>query len=577
MGNCFEVKKENSNINIKNKSNLNDNNKEEQIEEKNKNKKNVSSIRETLASSIINSKGKFESQNGVGKKEKDKEVIKVNDKEKEKNENKYTEDEYFGENNIFSDSKESKKIDNEIKKERINSINKALNSYSNFDIKKTYYLVCPYCKERSPHIEKIKYDSNNNDFEVNFKCNCLNSLRPDSSLLNKFLSIDKPLNPCINHPKEILLYYCENCKKSFCKLCKEEHKDHKIEKNNNPISKENIEIILKQTEEEKNQFLGVKILVKTLERYLDEIDEENISFEEPQEKKEDLQLQYSCSNTLDCFNDRIISLIELKSGWLVAGSFDFKMIYIWLPEDNFSFRKIQEIGYVFCLLEFEPFKILSGTSEGNICLRELNIDNDKEYNFLGHEMYVNCLIKIDKKYFASASNDSTIRIWDYYERKEKRILIGHVGYIFSLIKLNNGNLCSGGEDQTIKFWDWEKGLCLKIIENSHTNYIKCLCQFNDNYIISGDIDKNIKIWENYKCIGKKIEHEDEIKTICQIDETHFASGSFDNTIKIWDFRNFTCIQTLKGHSSNVNNIIKLKNNCLASCSSDRTIKIWKMV
>ena len=579
-----------------------------------KNISNNNEIKNTQASSnIINCNKKFESENKLEEKEDKKEnkkekniksKAKVSNKEKKDNQNNKNEKDNSKKDRTkqrsvsesISNLNESKIKKDETKEENKNekiknSINniktiqkEVSNPYSDLDENKSYYLTCPKCKERAPHIEKIKYDSSNNDFMANFKCNCFINKESDFSLLKLFFSEDKPLNLCNIHDTEVLIYYCQNCKKSFCKLCKSEHTGHKKQKNKFFISKENIEFILKTLEEIKNVFGGTKLIKKTFERYLAEFNEENISLEasyqeeQEEEKEKEQKLQYSCFTTMNCFYDRVISLIELKSGWLAASSYDKKMIYIWICEDNFCVRKIQEKGYALSLLEFEPKKILSGTSEGNICLRKIFSDTNKEeYNFEGHDMSVNCLIKINEKYFASGSNDCTIHVWDYYERKEYRILIGHTGYILSLIILNNGNLCSGGQDLTIKFWDWENALCLKEIKAAHTDYIKCLCQFNDNYLISGAIDKTIKIWDNCECVKQLNEHKDEIKTLCKIDENYFASGSNDNTIKIWDIRNFSCIQTLKGHSSNVCSIIKLTNNCLASCSLDKTIKIWKNI
>ena len=62
------------------------------------------------------------------------------------------------------------------------------------------------------------------------------------------------------------------------------------------------------------------------------------------------------------------------------------------------------------------------------------------------------MVKCSDKYFASASNDYTFHIWDYYKNEEElKTIEAHEDCIFSLIKLTNGNLCSGGGDLTIKF------------------------------------------------------------------------------------------------------------------------------
>jgi WD40 repeat protein len=263
----------------------------------------------------------------------------------------------------------------------------------------------------------------------------------------------------------------------------------------------------------------------------------------------------------------------LQSGLLAGGS-ENSQIYIWAPDTGFCYKQIQEIGQVFCLLEFEPNKLLSGTSECNICLRDIySTTDDFIFNFLGHENYVLCLVKCNNNIFASGGNDGTIRIWNYYQKIEIRKIDDGNNSILCLIKLKNGNLCSGGSDLSIKFWNWENGEFLNEIVKAHDEYIKCLCEIKENILLSGSDDNTIKIWKEYECCGVLEEHKNTVRALCKINNNYFASGSFDNKIKIWDFKNMKCIQTLEGHYSNVNAVIKLKNNSLASCSMDKTIKI----
>ena len=286
-------------------------------------------------------------------------------------------------------------------------------------------------------------------------------------------------------------------------------------------------------------------------------------------------MQYKCIKTLNGHKEKVVSLIELESGYLASGSYD-NFIYIWDINIGNYINKKKENGYVFCLLEFESNMILSGTSDNNINLWDISNMEDKYiYSFKAHQLWVNCLVKIDSQFFASASNDANIIIWDYNRRAHIKFLQGHRDCILSLIKLNDdGHLCSGSADLTIKIWDWKKGICL-ITLSGHEKWVKCLCQLKDGTLLSGSDDKKIKVWKNNKMIYSIKEHTYSIRALCQIDENHFASGSFDKKIKIWDIKNFDCIQTLTEHTGNIISIIKLHDNKLASCSCDKTIKIWE--
>ena len=289
----------------------------------------------------------------------------------------------------------------------------------------------------------------------------------------------------------------------------------------------------------------------------------------------DLNQIYKYYKTLQNNNEKITFILELKSGMIASGTCEGK-IYIWIPEQDYCLKYFQEVGEVLCMLEMEKDKILSGTIQANIGLRDINNSNpdDFSFNFIGHSGYVNSLVQCNDEIFASASNDATIKIWDYYQRKEIRTIKGHEDCILTLIKLKNGNLCSGSADYSIKFWEWETGICLKEIKNAHKGYIVSLCEFENGILISGSMEKEIKIWKEEECIKELYGHENAIRIICKIDENLFVSGSLDNSIKIWNIKDFKCCQTLKGHTSNVTGIIKLSNNNLMSCSLDSSIKIW---
>jgi WD40 repeat protein len=455
--------------------------------------------------------------------------------------------------------------------------------YSKYDINNDYYLFCPDCKDKIPYIEKVAYNEDVDDFNIKYKCNCSNE--SDNSPLNQMISTEKPKNLCEKHNKEQLILFCKICRKTFCKLCNKQHKNHVKEKF---ISKENGESIINIVNEKKDKIKGIEIINKIIENLLkdDEISEilnmedvedniSDISFEDnTKEERQKGDKEYICSNTIKGHEDKVVSLVILRSGYVATGSYD-STVRIWDIEQGACVKIIQEIGSVICLLEFESFKLLTGTSECNIGLWDINDDKEEEIcNFLGHQLWVNCLEKCDDNYFASGSNDSTIIIWDYNERKDIKTIKAHDDCVLCLIKLKNGNLCSGSADFYIKIWDWKNGVCLSSIK-AHENWVKCLCQFDDDILLSGSDDRTIKIWKNEQCMATLNGHINSIRALCKIDDNFFASGSFDNNINIWDYKKQMIVQVLKGHTSNVTCLAKFKKNSLISCSTDYTIKLWE--
>jgi WD40 repeat protein len=307
---------------------------------------------------------------------------------------------------------------------------------------------------------------------------------------------------------------------------------------------------------------------------------------EPQIKKETIITKYKNIMTLEGHTEKVTSLIQLASDKLVSGSYD-NTLCIWDINDSSKQKpekRIQEQGRPLFILEFEKNKILTATSNNQINLWNLNNDPiNLEYTFEGHELWINCLVKIDYQKFASASNDAMIIIWDYNNRKIISTLEGHEDCILTLIILKNGKLCSGGADQFIKIWDIEKYTCIQTLY-SHEKWVKCLLELNNDIILSGSDDKTIKLWKyntkenKYDLFKTLLGHNHSVRTLCQIDDNHFASGSFDCTIKIWEINNWNCIETLIGHSSIIIWMININfkgKNIIASCSDDKSIKLWE--
>ena len=169
--------------------------------------------------------------------------------------------------------------------------------YLNFDINKVYYLVCPNCKCRIPHIDIINYDTKYNDFKISYNCICNSKL--EESYLGLLFNIEKPLNLCIYH-NNILNHYCKDCKKSLCELCKEFHLLHEMEDNINFIPKDKIEIILKMTNDKNVHIKGSAIINQFIKRYLVK-----------KEEKEETIKEYCYFKELKGHKNRVLSLIKL--------------------------------------------------------------------------------------------------------------------------------------------------------------------------------------------------------------------------------------------------------------------------
>ena len=321
-----------------------------------------------------------------------------------------------------------------------------------------------------------------------------------------------------------------------------------------------------------------------------EVNEEEEQKEENNTDKEknsnnDDKNEFQCVKTLEGHTDKVVSLIEIESGKLVSGSYD-KTIRIWDINDKIGNEQvINENSKILCLLEFEKNKILSGIGDNSINLWDLENPSEKIFSFEGHTAWVNALVKCDSKCFASASNDKTIKIWDYFKRECVSTLTGHTDCILSLILLKNKKLCSGSADSTIRIWDLNNRNCILTLSEKIGGWVKCIMELDNSVLVTGwEKHNNIILWKNENNFKTLEGHTNQVRTFCQINKKYFASGSFDYTIKIWNIDSWECVQTLDEHKGCIICLISLKyqnqndnenNQLIASCSNDKKIKIWK--
>ncbi|KAI0093825.1 WD40-repeat-containing domain protein [Irpex rosettiformis] len=115
--------------------------------------------------------------------------------------------------------------------------------------------------------------------------------------------------------------------------------------------------------------------------------------------------------------------------------------------------------------------------------------------------------------FATASDDSTVRIWSFEESREERVLTGH-GWDVKCVEWHptKGLLVSGSKDNMIKFWDPRSGTVLSTL-HYHKNTIQALAWSPDGNLV--------------------------------------ASASRDQTVRVFDIRAMKELRVLKGHKKEV--------------------------
>ena len=248
--------------------------------------------------------------------------------------------------------------------------------------------------------------------------------------------------------------------------------------------------------------------------------------------------------------------------------------------------------------------------------------NDSTFFHIGHTDRITAIAysPIDH-YFATGSDDCTVKIWDVltgacvktlhigwgvtsicYSPNGHYIVIGswqkvakiydiksglcikklhgHKQCITSIVYHPDGNHILTGAGSTAKFWDVKTGKCLKSLYNCSPSIISIHYCFDGQCAIIGLKDGKLKLWDLVLNRG--------IRTISlssppppysspyyygplyQIPESYHPSS-------IWGLKENVCFLIDNYHKDNVSSIISLPNtHCVVTTSLDGTAKIWDL-
>ncbi|CDO95837.1 unnamed protein product [Kluyveromyces dobzhanskii CBS 2104] len=160
----------------------------------------------------------------------------------------------------------------------------------------------------------------------------------------------------------------------------------------------------------------------------------------------------------------------------------------------------------------------------------------------GHTGWIRCVSvdPVDNEWFATGSNDTTIKIWDLGTGKLKKTLMGHaMGVRDTAVSKRHPYMFSASEDKLVKCWDLEKNIAIRDF-HGHLSGVHTV-----------DVHPSLDI---------------------------IVTAGRDAVLRLWDIRSRSEIMVLPGHESPVNKVKCLPvDPQIVSCSGDATIRLWDIV
>jgi WD40 repeat protein len=179
---------------------------------------------------------------------------------------------------------------------------------------------------------------------------------------------------------------------------------------------------------------------------------------------------------------------------------------------------------------------------------------------------------------ASASADTTVRLWNLAKGGDSTVLLGHDNAVNGVAFDASGTLLvSCSADATVRLWNAPKAEVRHIFEG-HSDEVTCIVVTPDLRIISGSRDTSLRLWNTGKADGILGRHDDWLRDVTvSLDGMLLASASKDGTVALWSLDMLKQILRLSAHTGGVDSVsFSPDAQLLATGGRDNAIRLWAL-
>lgn len=231
-------------------------------------------------------------------------------------------------------------------------------------------------------------------------------------------------------------------------------------------------------------------------------------------------------------------------------------------------------------VEFSADGTKLATASRDTTIRVWNVETGELLSILrGHsDSVVDVSFSPDSSQLISGSADKTVRLWNIETEEELGVYEGHTFDVYAVSFHPSGNqFASGGTDNRVILWNGSSSVTERILDK-HTNAVWSVEYTSDGtQLFSGGFDNFIRIWQPMTGIEThNIRTGHNILDLSVSSDARLVATANDSyTIELFNAATGEQLTTFEGHTRIVYGIdFNPDDSLLASASGDDTIKIW---
>ena len=223
------------------------------------------------------------------------------------------------------------------------------------------------------------------------------------------------------------------------------------------------------------------------------------------------------------------------------------------------------------------------SASNDTTLRLWNVETGKTVRELrGHANVANAVtLSPDGKYALSASDDHTLRLWKLSAGETVHELIGHTGIVSAAVFTPDAHhAVSASWDHTLRLWNLGTGGTVSTMRG-HADIVTAVVILPDGKrALSASWDHTLRIWDlaTGESVGILRGHTGRLTAVVITpDGKHALSASWDHTLRLWDLATGETVREFRGHTQLVTAVAVTPDGKRAiSASHDQSLRLWDL-